>query len=256
MTVVEYEITEGIATITLNRPHEMNAVNLEMCEAMQRVLRTFENDPDARVAILTGAGPAFCAGADLKAFAAGEGLRIAGHRSGFGGFVRFPRTKPVIAAVNGHALAGGLELVLACDLAVASSSARLGLPEVTVGLIAGGGGVVRLPTMVPLKAAMKMLLTGQPVDAVEARRLGLVNAVVEPDQVHQAARVLAERIRAAAPLAVAATLRVAHAVASGVGDDRAWHLNDEALATLLDTADAAEGQQAFVAKRAPVWTGR
>jgi enoyl-CoA hydratase/carnithine racemase len=170
--------------------------------------------------------------------------------------VRFPRTKPVIAAVNGHALAGGLELVLACDLAVAASTARLGLPEVTVGLIAGGGGVVRLPTMVPLKAAMKMLLTGQPVDAVEARRLGLVNAVVEPDQVHQAARVLAERIRAAAPLAVAATLRVAHAVASGVGDDGAWHLNDEALATLLDTADAAEGQQAFVAKRAPVWTGR
>jgi enoyl-CoA hydratase/carnithine racemase len=255
MTVVDYEITEGIATITLNRPNELNAVNLEMCEAMHTVLSTFENDPTARVAVLTGAGRAFCAGADLKAFAAGQGPGIAGHESGFGGFVRFPRTKPVIAAVNGHALAGGLELVLACDLAVSSRTALFGVPEVTVGLIAGGGGVVRLPTVVPLKAAMQLLLTGQPVDAVEAHRLGLVNLIVEPEEVHIAAHSLAERIRAAAPLAIAATLRVARAVASGIDAEAAWGLSDKALRPLFGTADAAEGQRAFVAKRAPIWSG-
>lgn len=254
--VVEYELTDGIATITLNRPDDMNAVNLAVCDAMVEALQAFENDPRARVAVLTGRGRVFCAGADLKAFAAGDGPKIAGHRAGFGGFVRFARTKPIIAAVNGHALAGGLELVLACDLAVASSQARFGVPEVTVGLLAGGGGAVRLPSRLPTKAAMRLLLTGTPIDANEAWRLGLVNEVVQRDQVPDAARTLAEQIRAAAPLAVAASLRVAQTAASGVGDEAAWRLNDELLTQLFDTADAGEGQQAFVEKRRPAWTGR
>jgi enoyl-CoA hydratase/carnithine racemase len=255
--VVEYELADGIATITLNRPDELNAVNLAVCDAMRDILRTFEDDPQARVAILTGKGRVFCAGADLKAFAAGDGPKIAGHEAGFGGFVRFRRTKPVIAAINGHALAGGLELVLACDLAVASSAARFGVPEVTVGLMAGGGGAVRLPTrLATTKAAMRLLLTGQPVDAAEALRVGLVNDVVEPDEVHGAARALAEQIRASAPLAVAATLRVAHAAASGEGDEAVWRLNDELLARLFDTADAQEGPRAFAEKRRPTWAGR
>lgn len=255
-TVIEYDLNDGIATITLNRPNDMNAVNLAMCNAMAETLRAFEDDPAARVAILTGAGRVFCAGADLKAFAAGDGPKIAGHEAGFGGFVRYSRTKPVIAAVNGHALAGGLELVLACDLAVASRHARFGVPEVTVGLIAGGGGAIRLPTHIPSKAAMRLLLTGQPIDAGEALRLGLVNEVVEPDQVQTAARAIAEQIRAAAPLAVAASMRVARAAASGEGDETVWRLSDETLTRLFDTADAAEGQRAFLEKRRPTWTGR
>ncbi|WP_051808862.1 enoyl-CoA hydratase-related protein [Actinoplanes subtropicus] len=181
--VVEYELADGIATITLNRPDDLNAVDLAVCDAMAETLSAFENDPRARVAVLTGRGRVFCAGADLKAFAAGDGPKIAGHRAGFGGFVRFPRTKPIIAAVNGHALA-------------------------------------------------------------------------EPDLVYETARTLAEQIRAPAPLAVAATLRVARAAAEGVGEETAWRLNDELLADLFDTADAGEGQRAFVEKRRPAWTGR
>jgi enoyl-CoA hydratase/carnithine racemase len=150
---------------------------------MVAALREFEYDSEARVAILTGACKVLTAGADLKSFAAGQGPAIAGHEGGFGGFVRHPRAKPVIAAINGHALAGGLELVIACELAVASNTSLFGVPEVTIGLLAGGGGAVRLPSELPLKAAMKLLLTGKPVDAAEALRLGLVNSIVEPTEV-------------------------------------------------------------------------
>jgi enoyl-CoA hydratase len=143
---VRYSFDAGVATITLNRPEHRNAVNLDVCREMVAALRQFETDKTARVAILTGTGKVFSAGADLNAFAAGGGPAIAGHEGGFGGFVRYPRTKPIIAAVNGHALAGGLELVIACELAIASRATLFGVPEVTIGLLAGGGAAIRLPT--------------------------------------------------------------------------------------------------------------
>lgn len=251
--VVTYELDNGIAAITLNRPEHRNAVNLEMCAAMVATLRRFESDPLARVGVLTGAGKVFSAGADLKAFAAGDGPRIADHEGGFGGFVRYPRTKPIVAAVNGHALAGGLEMMLACELAVASRTALFGVPEVTIGLLAGGGGAVRLPAQLPMKHAMRLLLTGKPVSADEALRIGLVNDVVEPGEVYPAVLELAGQIRDAAPRSVAATLQLAQAVASGMHEEQAWKLNDELLAELFASDDAAEGLRAFAEKRPPRW---
>jgi enoyl-CoA hydratase/carnithine racemase len=251
--VVTYRLDDGIATITLNRPEHRNAIDLQVCAEMVDALRRFESDPLARVGVLSGAGKVFSAGADLKAFAGGDGPRIAGHEGGFGGFVRYPRTKPVVAAVNGHALAGGLELVLACELAVASRTALFGVPEVTIGLLAGGGGAVRLPAELPKKHAMRLLLTGKPVTADEALRMGLVNEVVEPDDVYSAALTLAGQIRDAAPRAVAATLELAEAIGSGMHAEQAWKLNDELLAELFESEDAAEGLRAFAAKRPPRW---
>lgn len=255
-SAVEYRVEDGIATITLNRPDDRNAVNLEVCDAMYTVLERFEADPAARVAILTGSGRVFCAGADLKAVAAGDGPRLVGHRGGFGGFVRFPRTKPIIAAVNGHALAGGLELMMATEMAVASSTALFGLPEVTVGLVAGAGGVIRLPVDLPSKVAFRMLLTGKPISADEALRHGLVTEVVAPAEVMALARAWAADIGDAAPLAVAATLKIARS-ALAVGDEAsAWSVNDDVMAKIFESEDANEGTRAFAEKRSPVWKHR
>lgn len=250
---VRYELDEAIATITLDRPADRNAVDLPMCDAMYAALEEFEADPRARVAILTGSGPVFCAGADLKAFTAGDGPKIAAHRGGFGGFVRYRRSKPVIAAINGHALAGGLELVLACELAVASDRALFGLPEVTVGLMAGGGGAIRLPTQVPPKIAFRMLLTGKPINASDALHYGLVNQVVDPDEVLGSARALANEIVAAAPRAVAASLRVARTVLGLRDEANAWCISDDTMEAIFDTEDAREGMRAFADKRPPRW---
>lgn len=251
--VVTYRLDNGIATITLNRAEHRNAINLEVCAEMVDTLRRFEADPDARVGVLTGAGKVFSAGADLQAFAAGHGPRIAGHEGGFGGFVRYPRTKPMVAAVNGHALAGGLELVLACELAVASRTGLFGVPEVTIGLLAGGGGAVRLPAELPTKHAMRLLLTGKPLTADDALRMGLVNEVVEPADVYPVAVELAGQIRDAAPRAVAATLELARSIGSGMHAEQAWKLNDQLLAELFASEDAQEGLRAFAAKRPPRW---
>lgn len=253
---VQYRLDGAIATLTLDRPEERNAVNLEVCDAMYAALEEFEADPQARVAILTGTGPVFCGGADLKAFDAGDGPKIAAHRGGFGGFVRFRRSKPVIAAINGHALAGGLELVLACELAVASNRALFGLPEVTVGLMAGGGGAIRLPVELPPKVAFRMLLTGKPIDAAEALQHGLVNEVVDPDDVLATAARLAGEIAAGAPLAVAATLGVARTALSLRDEANAWCISDDRMEVILDTDDAREGVRAFVEKRQPRWVSR
>lgn len=251
--LVVYTVDDGIATITLNRPRERNAINPEMCDAVYAAVQQAESDAAVRVSILTGSGAVFCAGADLKAFAAGEGPDIAGHRGGFGGFVRVARSKPVIAAVNGHALAGGLELVLAADLAVASTHARFGVPEVTVGLIAGGGGAIRLPIDLPSKIGLRMLLTGKPITAAEALTHGLVNELAEPEGVLAAAGRLAREICAAAPGAVAATLHVARTAMSLRDDANAWCVSDDTLQEIFTTADAAEGIDAFTHKRPPRW---
>lgn len=253
---VRYQLNDAVATITLDRPDDRNAVDLQVCDAMHAALEKFEADPSARVAVLTGEGPVFCAGADLKAFNAGDGPKIAAHQGGFGGFVRFPRSKPVIAAINGHALAGGLELVLACELAVASKRALFGLPEVTVGLIAGGGGAIRLPAQLPPKVAFRMLLTGKPIDASDALQYGLVNQVVEPDEVLPSALALANEIVGAAPLGVTASLRVARAALALRDEANAWCISDDAMEVIFATEDAREGTRAFAEKREPRWVSR
>ena len=252
---VLYDVEGRVATITLNRPDQRNAVNPELAVALEQATDRFEADDDAWVAVLTGAGGFFSAGADLKAIAAGRGRELATERAGFAGFVRHPRTKPVIAAVRGPALAGGTELVLACDLVVAASDASFGLPEVTRGIVAAAGGLFRLPRVLPRARALELIATGERIDAAEAHRLGLVNRVVEPDDVLPTARALAERICRNAPVAVRESLALARQAAD-ISEDDGWRLSAEAMERIRTTEDAAEGPRAFAEKREPRWTGR
>ena len=252
---VLYEVDGRVATITLNRPDQRNAVNPALTAAMNEVMDGFEGDADVWVGILTGAGETFSAGADLKAIAAGEAARIGAGKGGFGGFVKYPRTKPVIAAVRGFALAGGTELVLACDLVVASRDAAFGLPEVTRGIIAAAGGMFRLPRAIPPARARELILTGDRLGAEEAHRLGMVNHLVEADEVVPAARRIAERICKNAPLAVRESLAIARA-ALEMNEEEAWRRSNEASARIHQTEDAKEGPRAFAEKREPEWKGR
>jgi enoyl-CoA hydratase/carnithine racemase len=252
---VLYTLDGHVATLTLNRPDQRNAVNPELTTAMDTAVRRFEEDPHAWVALLTGAGPNFCAGADLKALAAGRAAELSTEAGGFGGFVRYPRTKPVIAAVRGFALAGGTELVLACDLVVASTDAQFGLPEVTRGIVAAAGGLFRLPRAIPPARAMELILTAERLGAEEAARWGMVNHLVEPHEVVDTARALAERICRNAPLAVRESLAIARD-ALRMDDDEAWERSAAAMQRVRATADAEEGVQAFVEKRPATWTGR
>jgi enoyl-CoA hydratase len=253
---VRYEVADRIATITLDRPAQRNAIDAAMTAALRSATARFEADPDALVAILTGSGDrAFCAGMDLKAFAAGEGPSILEGAGGFAGFTHVQRTKPVIAAVNGAALAGGCELVLSCDLAVAAEHAVFGLPEVRRGLFATSGGVLRLPRMVPRARAFELLLTGDVIDARTAHELGLINSVVPIGQLTENARDLARRICANAPLAVRETLALARAVFS-LPEEQLQSRNEAAWARIAASADALEGSRAFAEKRPAVWKGR
>ncbi|MEZ0073886.1 crotonase/enoyl-CoA hydratase family protein [Planotetraspora sp. GP83] len=246
-----------VLVITLNRPSAMNAVNAEVSEIVGGALARAEEDRDVRAVVLTGAGGrAFSAGADLKAVSRGESLMAPGHDEwGFGGYVRHHISKPTIAAVNGYALAGGMELVLASDLAVAGESATFGLPEVARGLFAAAGGVFRLPQQIPPKIAMEMIFTGEPINAPRALSLGLVNQVVPDGAVLDSALALAEKISGNAPLAVQAGKRLA----TGLTDDAlaaetdAWVRNTEEISRIKDSQDFKEGTSAFVEKRAPVW---
>jgi crotonobetainyl-CoA hydratase len=242
--------------ITLNRPAAMNAVNAELSGFVGDALERAESDGSVRAVVLTGAGDrAFCAGADLKALARGEAVRAPGHPEwGFAGYVRHPIAKPTIAAVNGFALGGGTELVLASDLAVAAENATFGLPEVGRGLFAGSGGAFRLPGQVPRKAAMEMIFTGEAVTAARALELGLVNQVVPVGSALDAALALARKISANAPLAVQASKRVAGGAADS--EEALWRLSDRELAAIRGTEDAREGARAFTEKRPPVWGGR
>lgn len=253
--VVTYESADGVATITLRRPEQRNAVNAAVTAALRAALDRFEADAACLVAILTGEGDrAFCAGMDLKAFAAGEGPAIIEGRGGFGGFTAYPRTKPVIAAVNGAALAGGFELVLGCDLVVAAEGAVFGLPEVKRGLFAASGGAMRLPAMIPRARAMELLLTGDPIDAATALALGLVNRVVPAERLMETARELAGRICGNAPLAVRESLAAARSACDPAEPD--WRRNDAAWHRIAATADAREGPLAFAEKRPPRWQGK
>ena len=253
--VVLYERDGHVATLTLNRPDQRNAVSPELTTAMDAAMARFEADDAAWVGVLTAAGQHFCAGADLKALNAGRGAELVTEVGGFGGFVRYPRSKPVIAAVRGFALAGGTELVLACDLVVAGTDAQFGLPEVTRGIVAAAGGLFRLPRVLPPARAMELILTAERLGAEEAARWGLVNHLVEPEEVLGTARSLAERICRNAPLAVRESLAIARD-ALRMDDEQGWTRSAEAMARVRESADAREGVRAFVEKRPAEWTGR
>lgn len=233
----------------------MNAVNAAMSAALSAAAAELERDDDLWVGILTGEGKAFCAGADLKEVAAGKFLSREDWDSGIGGIIKNRHPKPLIAAVNGYALGGGTELMLSCDLAVMSDTAVLGLPEVKRGIIAAGGGMLRLTKRMPLAIALEYLMTGDRITPEVAREWGLVNRVVPHDQVLSAALELAGRIVVNAPLAVEATKRLAYEThAQSDWDADTWALSDAAARAILKTADAKEGPRAFVQKRAPEWS--
>lgn len=258
MTAI-FERHGHVALITFDRPEARNAINAAMSIAVGEAIDELQRDPDLRVGVLTGAGTAFCAGADLKEVAAGRPLIGPDQRdSGFGGFERGYVGKPLIAAVNGFALGGGTELVLACDLAVIAASATLGLPEVKRGLIAAGGGMIRLPRQLPRKLAAEMVLTGAPIDAQTALSWGLVNRVAPDEEVLDVALDLADAVARNAPLAVQASKRVMHE-SLALGDDwerSAWKLSDRAVRDVLRSHDTREGLRAFAQKREPEWQGR
>ncbi len=255
-TPVAVERHGAVCVLRLNRPAALNAVNTALAAALGSALEEAANDPAVRAVVLTGTGRAFCAGADLKEIA--EGVRPAtGHPEwGFAGMVRHWVAKPVVAAVNGPALGGGAEIVLACDLAVADPAATFALPEVRRGLAANGGGVLRLHRQIPPKVALWLALTGEPMDAASALRWGLVNEVSEPGRCLEAAVDLAQRVARNAPLAVEATKRLVHRAhrADDSWDSSFWTRNDDELSTLLDTDDAREGARAFTERRDPRWT--
>jgi len=253
---VLYEVRDHIATVTLDRPARRNAIDAAMTEALRTAMDRFETDREALVAILTASGDrAFCAGVDLKAFANGEGPAILEGPGGFAGFTHYPRTKPCIAAVNGAALGGGCEIVLACDLVVAADHALFGLPEVKRGLFAASGGVLRLPRMIARVRALELLLTGDVIDAPTAHGLGLINKVVPHVQLLETARDLALRICANAPLAVRETLALARAVFS-LPEEQLQARNDAAWRRIATTEDALEGPRAFAEKRPASWKAR
>jgi len=247
------EVTDGVGVLTLNRPEAKNAVDLATTQALAAAVDDFEARADVTVLVLTGAGGTFCAGMDLKAFARGERPRIEGR--GFAGLTEAPPVKPLIAAVEGWALAGGCELALAADLIVAASDARFGIPEVKRGLFAAGGGVLRLAKALPYQRAMEMALTGDPLPAAEAHRFGLVNVLTEPGGALEGARALAARVAANGPLGVQASKQL---IAGSVGwtDRGALEAQRELADRVFASADALEGARAFAEKRAPVWQGR
>jgi len=250
---VRVDVDGGIAVITLDRPEVRNAIDKPTAEALAAALDEVDARSDVVVAIITGAGPTFCAGMDLKAFSATRERPLHDVRGAFG-IVRKPPAKPIIAAIEGNALGGGLEIALACDLIVAARSTRLGLPEVKRGLVAAAGGVIRLPRRIPRGVAMEMILTGEPVSAERALELGLVNRIAEDGEALSVARSMAAAIAANAPLAVRAAKLIVEESADWDLDD-AFDLQAPYTDEVRSSDDAAEGARAFVEKRAPQWSG-
>lgn len=257
---VRWETDGHVATITLDRPAARNAVDAEVARELEAAIDRLEGDPDLWVGVLTAnteghSRPVFCAGADLKAIQSGDLATLHTDRGGFAGFVHRDRTKPVVVAVDGLATAGGLEIVLAADVVVASTRSSFGLAEVKRNIVAAAGGLFRLPRAVGQAVAMDAILTGEPIDAARAFQLGLVSRLVEPDHVLTEARRAADQIAAAAPLAVRASRRVVLAAATA-DDETLRKMSEQALEDLMATEDTAEGLAAFAEKRAPQWRAR
>lgn len=249
--VVLTERREGVLVITLNRPHVRNAVDRALAEAVDTALTLLETDPELEVGVLTGAGGHFCSGMDLKAFPA-EGVPRVADR-GLAGLTRARRSKPLIAAVEGAAVAGGFELVLACDLITAADTAFFALPEVARGLIASEGGAIRLPARLPHHLAMEMLLTTSALPAADAARHGLVNQLTGEGKALDAAITLGGRIRAHSPQAIRITRQVVD-VTRGLDEHEAFTVQDPLTEPVFATASAAEGTRAFRDKRSPAWS--
>jgi enoyl-CoA hydratase len=250
---VDVEARAGVLVITIDRPQARNAVNAAVAEGIAAALDRLDADPALHVGVITGAGGYFCAGMDLKAFAAGERPH-AGER-GFAGIVQRPPDTPLIAAIEGFAVAGGFEIALACDLIVAARGARLGIPEVKRSLVAAGGALLRLPGRIPYHVAMELALTGDPIDAERGHALGLVNRLADPGGALDAALDLAATIAANGPLALAATKRILTA-APGWPEAEAWERQSAIADPVFASQDAREGALAFAEKRAPSWRGR
>jgi enoyl-CoA hydratase/carnithine racemase len=245
-----------IEILTINRPEARNAINGGVSKAMSSIMDELADDDECWVVVVTGSGDkAFSAGMDLKAFASGEGGDIIGASGGFAGLTSRDFAKPIIAAVNGSALAGGFEIMLSCDLVVAAEHATFGIPEAKRGLIAGAGGLIRMPKRLPMAVALELAMTGDPIDAERARALGLVNKVVPAAALLDEAVALAERIAANAPLAVRYSKSVMKRAAE-VSQSEGWKINQEAVAVVFSSADAMEGPVAFAEKRPPNWQGK
>ena len=238
-----------VLLITLNRPEAMNAINTDLAQGVLAAVRQLDGDDGLTAGVMTGAGRGFCAGMDLKAFAQ------SGPPKGMGEFFEHGARKPLIAAIEGFALAGGLEMALSCDLLVAADNVRFGIPEAGVGLFAGGGALLRLPSRVGYMKAMEMALTADPISAQEALALGLVARLTEPGQALEGALALAERIARNAPLSVAASKDIIKNT-HGLTDVEGWKYQAPLFASVFTSEDAKEGPRAFAEKRAPVWSGR
>jgi enoyl-CoA hydratase len=246
------QVEDGILIVTINRPEAKNAMTKAAAEGIAAAMDRLDAEDELRVAILTGAGGTFCSGMDLKGFLRGESPTVEGR--GFGGVVQSPPAKPLIAAVEGYALAGGLELMIACDLVVANAGAKFGIPEVKRGLVAAAGGVMMLPDQIPERIAMELALTGEFIDAGRAYELGLINHVTEGSAL-DGAKELAKKIVANGPLAVRVSKQI-------VRESRGWAMEDryanqaKLIAPVFVSEDAREGAAAFAEKRAPNWKGK
>ena len=244
---------DGILVVTLNRPEAKNAANKALAEGVAAAMDELDGNDDLRVAVLTGAGGTFCSGMDLKAFVTGETPNVPGR--GFAGLTEASPKKPLIAAVEGYALAGGLELAISCDMIVAADNSKFGIPEVKRGLAAAAGGLVKLPRQIPTRVAMELALTGEFISAQRAYELGLINQVVEAGTALDAAKALAAKIVANGPLAVAASKAVIQGQADWSQDEMFAKQNDIAM-PVFTSEDAIEGATAFAEKRAPNWKGK
>jgi enoyl-CoA hydratase len=247
------ERRDGVLIITINRPDARNAVDADVAERIAAALDTLDDDDDLIVGIVTGAGKGFSAGMDLKAFGNDERPWIEGR--GFAGITERAADKPLIAAIEGFAVAGGLEIALACDLIVAARGAKLGLPESKIGLVAAAGALLRLPRRIPYYFAMEMLLTGDLYPAERLYEIGLVNRVAEPGQALEAALELAGRITPNAPLSLRGSKRILERAAEWPMHE-AWTRQEEISGPIFDSDDAREGISAFIEKRDPIWRGR
>lgn len=258
--IVEFEARDRVAIITLNRPEARNAVNGDVAQGVEAAIDRLENDDDLWVGILAAntdgqSSPVFCAGADLKAINSGKGAALSTERGGFAGLAYRDRNKPLIVAVDGLATAGGCEIVLACDLVVATTRSAFGLAEAKRNLIAGAGGLFRLPRAIGQAAAMEAILTGEPIDAARAYELGLISRLVDPGTAIDAALDLASAITACAPLAVWESRKVVRAAATE-DDDTLKAMTEAGMRVVMKSEDLQEGLTAFIEKRAPRWRGR